>query len=309
MPTTLFPRLAASRRAALAGLLMTAGVSVTGMSPGAGSARAASPAGGGEVPADAGRGLLGHVRQGEGPEPVVVLHEWMGDHTNYDFVRPFLPGDTHAWVFADLRGYGLSKPLSGAYSLDEAVEDVLRLMDHYGHARFHVVGHSMSGMIAQALAKRGGERVKSVVAVSPVPASGFKTDAEGLKKLMAVVDNDDAVRAAILARGGGRYGRGWVERKLAMTRRAPNREAMVGYLTMFTGTDVADAVRGIPTPITAVCGEHDLPLYRAESITRLLGPLFPNLEVVVSREAGHYAMLETPPLLAGQIEKGLARGV
>jgi pimeloyl-ACP methyl ester carboxylesterase len=262
-----------------------------------------------DKPAASDRGLLGHARHGTGAEPVVVLHEWMGDHTNYDLVLPFLPEDRYSWIFADLRGYGLSKSMTGAYALQEAADDVFRLMDSYGYKRFHVVGHSMSGMISQYVAKIGGERIKSVVAISPVPASGFRADAETMKKLMAVVDDDEAARGAILARGGTRYGRGWLERKLLMTRRASNREAMIGYLKMFTGSDVALQVRGTTTPITAVCGEHDLPLYREESVRKLLGPLFPNLEVVVSREAGHYSMLETPPLLAGQIEKGIARGV
>lgn len=253
--------------------------------------------------------LLGHVRHGRGAEPVVVLHEWMGDHTNYDPMLPYLPEETHTWLFADLRGYGLSKNMPGSYALREAADDVIRLMDHHGFRRFHVVGHSMSGMISQYLARVGGSRIKSVVAISPVPASGFRASAEVMKKLMAIVDDDDAARAAILARGGTRYGRGWLDRKLAMARRASTREAMIGYLNMFTGSDVAAEVKGVPTPITAVVGEYDIPLYREDSIRKLLGPLFPNLDIAVSREAGHYAMLETPALLAGLIEKGIARGV
>jgi pimeloyl-ACP methyl ester carboxylesterase len=287
-----------TRRTLLTGLLVAGVVSCA--APGEES---------GDRPASSDRALLGHKRRGNGSEPVVVLHEWMGDHTNYDLVQPFLPEDTYSWVFADLRGYGLSKSMGGAYTLQEAADDVIRLMDSYGYKRFHVVGHSMSGMIAQYIAKIGGSRVKSVVAISPVPASGFRANAETMKTLMAIIDDDAAARAAILARGGSRYGRGWQDRKLIMTRRASNRDAMIGYLTMFTGSDVSNEVRGTTTPVTAVCGEYDLPLYREDSIRKLLGPLFPNLEVVVSHEAGHYSMLETPPLLAGQIEKGIARGV
>jgi 3-oxoadipate enol-lactonase len=265
--------------------------------------------GGGRIQAAGTQTVLGHIRHGSGPEPVVILHEWMGDHRNYDLMLPFLPLDTHTWVFADLRGYGLSSSMTGSYSLDEATDDVLRLMHQYGYQRFHVVGHSMSGMIAQYLAKRAGGRVKSVLAISPVPASGFRADEEALKQLKLVVDDDAAMKRAILARGGNRYGRGWVERKLALTRQATTRPAMLGYLDMFTQSDVSAQVRGFPVPLTAVCGEFDLPLYRADSVRSLLGPLFPNLQVEVSHEAGHYPMLETPPLMAGQIEKGLARGI
>ncbi len=76
-----------------------------------------APGGGGESPdvrASAERGLLGHTRHGGGGDPVVVLHEWMGDHTNFDLMLPFLPEDRNIWLLADLRGYGLSKSMSGA---------------------------------------------------------------------------------------------------------------------------------------------------------------------------------------------------
>jgi len=250
-------------------------------------------------------GLLGHLRRGTGPEPVVVLHEWLGDHANYEPVLPYLSESDFSYVFADLRGYGLSKGMAGAYSVAEAAADVTRLMDSLGHRRFHVVGHSMSGMIAQYLATTVGERVKSVVAISPVPPTGFKTDEAGLKRLLAVIDDDDAARAAIEARTGKRYSRAWLDRKLAIARRSATREAMVGYLAMFTGTDFSAQAKGIATPISAIVGEHDIPLYREESIRKLLGSLYPNFDIAVDHEAGHYSMLETPVLLAALVEKAL----
>src|SRR5258708_3270649 len=117
--------------------------------------------------------LLGHLIVGNGPEAVIVLHEWLGDHRNF--------------VLAALRGYGLSHAMTGKYSLDEAASDALRLMDHYGYRTFSAVGHSMSGMVVQYLMHTSPQRLKKVVAISPVPASGFKTDEAGLAKLAAVV--------------------------------------------------------------------------------------------------------------------------
>src|SRR5689334_6159547 len=58
---------------------------------------------------------LGHVVVGNGPEPVLVLHEWLGDHANYDAVLPNLSPAAARYVFADLRGYGLSRDLAGSY--------------------------------------------------------------------------------------------------------------------------------------------------------------------------------------------------
>ncbi len=247
--------------------------------------------------------LVGHRRIGTGPEAVLVMHEWLGDHANWEPAWPYLDRARFSYVFVDLRGYGWSKGLTGAYSADEAVADGLRIMERYGHARFHVVGHSMSGMIAQKFLATAPERIKSVVAICPVPAAGFKADEKTMGALRAVIEDDEAAKKAILARGGARYGSAWVNFKLDLARRAATREAMHGYLKMFTGTDFAAQVRGSRTPILALVGRHDIPFYREESVRRNFEPLYPNFSVAVCEEAGHYPMLEAPVFVAGSIEK------
>jgi len=152
--------------------------------------------------------------------------------------------------------------LPGVYSADEAVADGLRVMDHLGFRRFHVVGHSMSGMIGQRFLAVAPDRVMSLVAISPVPAAGFKADEKVMKALTAVIEDDTAAKKAIAARGGDRYGETWLNFKLALARKAATKAAMAGYLKMFTGTDFADAVRGNRTPVLAIVGKHDIPFYR-----------------------------------------------
>ncbi len=251
-------------------------------------------------------GLLGHRRIGTGPEPVLVMHEWLGDHANWEPVWPYLDGGRYTYVFADLRGYGWSKNQRGVYSADEAVADGLRLMDHYGYPRFHMVGHSMSGMIAQKFIAAAPSRIKSVVAICPVPATGFKADDKVMSALQSVIENDEAAKKALIARGGGRYGDAWLNFKLGLARRAASKEAMYGYLKMFTGTDFATQVRGTPIPVLAILGRHDIPFYQEDSVRKNFAPLYPNLSIVVCEEAGHYPMLEAPVFVAGNIEKFIA---
>ncbi|PWC52872.1 hypothetical protein TSO221_12650 [Azospirillum sp. TSO22-1] len=250
--------------------------------------------------------MVGHGVVGAGPEAILVMHEWMGDHTNWAGLLPFLNGKAFTYVFADLRGYGWSKGLAGAYSADEAVADMFALMDHLGHARFHVVGHSMSGLIAQAMAAKGKERVKSLVVVTPVPPSGFKTDEAGFQRLVTVIDSDEAMRGAIKARVAQRYTDSWVDYKLAIARNATGREAMLGYLKMFTGTDVTAEVAGLELPVLLVTGADDIPFYQEATERPKFAQAYKALTVETIANAGHYPMLQTPALLLSLIEKFVA---
>ena len=78
---------------------------------------------------------------------------------------------------------------------------------------------------------------------------------------------------------------------------------MMGYLRMFTGTDFASEIAGLAVPVRALLGEHDIAVYREANVAKVFEPLYPHLSIDVSREAGHYMMLETPVWTASRIEQ------
>ena len=62
----------------------------------------------------------------------------------------------------DNRGMGASVVRDGRLTIEDMAADALAVMDAEGIERFHVAGHSMGGVIAQALALKTPSRVKSL---------------------------------------------------------------------------------------------------------------------------------------------------
>jgi pimeloyl-ACP methyl ester carboxylesterase len=65
-------------------------------------------------------------------------------------------------VAPDNRGIGRSTIRNGRLTIDDMASDALAIVDAVGCERFHVAGHSMGGVIAQALALRAPQRVLSL---------------------------------------------------------------------------------------------------------------------------------------------------
>ena len=93
----------------------------------------------------------------------MLVHGFTGDITDWRFqVEEFAP--THRVLILDNRGHGRSSaPLAeSAYSVEQMASDLDGLVRHVGFERFHLVGHSMGGAIAQEIALRLPERLLSL---------------------------------------------------------------------------------------------------------------------------------------------------
>lgn len=247
--------------------------------------------------------ILGHRAFGSGRKTVILLHEWLGDHNNWRPVLPYLSAGTR-WVVADFRGYGWSSRLKGDYTLDEAASDALALADHLGCGKFHLVGHSMGALVAQAVAARRASRLSSLTLVCPVPATGFKADATKLAAMRQVAKGGTkTLLEAVHARTGNRLGEGFAQAKARIAKRAASPEVKEAYLELFTGSDISDEVTGLEMPVRLICGRHDLPFYQMAAQKKRFARWCANLDCVEIAEAGHYPPLETPALLAGLIEE------
>src|SRR5580693_3175707 len=132
-------------------------------------------------------GDLSAARAGDGPAPLVTLHGGPGATHDYLLSMADLASGGRAVVFYDQTGNGNSGhfPDRGAdyYTVDLFARELASLVDHLGiGARYHVLGQSWGGMLAQehALAAPGG--LRSVVLSNTAAAFGhFAVEANKLR--------------------------------------------------------------------------------------------------------------------------------
>lgn len=257
------------------------------------------------------RVILGHQVHGAGPERVIVLHDWMGDSSNYDAARPWLDGDRHTYAFADVRGYGRSSQFSGAFSSEEIAADILALADHLNWPRFHLVGHSMNGMAGFRLLMRDWQstrRIKSYVAVTPVTPRGYPASGDDRMFLASAIDDDAVAQMAFAALTGNRLSASWGRAKTLRNRATSQPETLRGYYDMWLGEDFSAAFEAarIGAPVLVIGGRNDLPGFQENQYQATLATWLSNVRFEYVADAGHYPMQETPILFASLIETHFA---
>jgi pimeloyl-ACP methyl ester carboxylesterase len=104
---------------------------------------------------------LFHQRRGTG-EPLLLIQGMSGTHLTWG--EPFLAELAPVFdiVSYDHRGIGRSGPVHEPFMIAELAEDALALMDAAGFQTAHVLGISMGGMVAQELALRNPDRVRTL---------------------------------------------------------------------------------------------------------------------------------------------------
>src|SRR5262245_30947978 len=170
------------------------------------------------------------VRLGSGDHVVLSLHGWFASATGWGPFTEMLDGDRFSYYFMDYRGYGARRGTAGEHTMVEIAADALGLADQVGAERFSVIGHSMGGLAAARVLVDAPRRVRSLVAICPVSASGYPFDNAGWELFSAAVQ-DDATRATIIDyTSGNRLTARWIDRMVRHSVEQSTREAFGDYL-------------------------------------------------------------------------------
>lgn len=101
--------------------------------------------------------------------PLLMLAGFMSDHASWTPLVPLL-APHFTCIAPDNRTTGRTTPWDAPVSIEHMATDALALMDSLGFDRFHVLGHSMGGIIALQMAREAPQRIASahIAASAPV---------------------------------------------------------------------------------------------------------------------------------------------
>jgi pimeloyl-ACP methyl ester carboxylesterase len=238
---------------------------------------------------------------GDGSPAFVFVHGWTCDRSFFQPQYEHFGARARA-IALDLRGHGKSeKAPDGDYSIAAFVGDIAALIDDLGVAPAIVVGHSLGGVIACALASTHPDKVAGVVMVDPAPFIWPEGLRPGFEGLFASMEGNDgaAARAALI--NGMFMASDDAARKaqiVAAMSAVPVEIALpaIGSLFAFDGPAALAAVQ---CPIASI--GSDGPVNDAREMKRIN----PNVLIGQTLGAGHFNQLEVPEQVNAMIERFL----
>lgn len=251
------------------------------------------------------RAMNSTVTFGTGEHKVICLHGWFGSSGAWGPFVDSLDGARFTYAFMDYRGYGARKGVAGEHTIGEIAADTLALADELGWKSFSLVGHSMGGMAIQHVAADAPDRVRKVVGITPVPASGVPFD-DATWGFFSSAKEARAARYGIIdLTTGKRHTARWIDQLVDHSFEHSTQDAFGKYLTAWAKTNFADRVQGSTKPFLVIVGEHDAAITTDVANATHLA-FYPNAKLEIFSNAGHYPMFETPVALATSVERFLA---
>lgn len=226
---------------------------------------------------------------------ILLLHHFGGSSRTWEPVLRLLGDDVDCHA-PDLRGFGRSAPDGRGYRIDDYADDIAAFIRENGLTRFVLVGHSMGGKIALALAARRPVGLQSLVLLAPSPPTPEPIPDDDRRQLMQA--RDDVASATRIA-----------QRITARPLTAEDLERVVddilrsaprawrAWLDHGSREDIASSMSRIDVPVLVVAGGCDKALGAAVQGPEVVARLR-DARLVTVPDVAHLLPVEAPDAIA-----------
>jgi pimeloyl-ACP methyl ester carboxylesterase len=236
-----------------------------------------------------------------GSPPVVLIHGSGGAINWWDELTPPLTSQGRQVIAVDMLGYGGSEKPSSGYEIETQANLLAQVLSRLGVEKAAVVGHSLGGKVATALAESSPDLVAGVVVLDTPPDSSYGSLGGGAK----------LARTPVIGQALWRLSPDFLVRRNLEQAFAPGFEVpeqFVGDIREMTYPAYRDSASESDAytdeqpldarldetglPLLVIFGEQDQLYPARESLSAYAA--IPGAQTVLIPEAGHSPNVETP---------------
>lgn len=264
-----------------------------------------------------------HEVNGKG-HPLFMLPGLGLDHAYYRFGEPMLR-DVASTVLVDPRGIGASQkddPSEVTYSAELWADDFAALARHLGFERIDVLGSSLGGSMAQAMALRHPDLIRSIIVIGGFSEldRAMETNFSLRKKIIAklgmseeladfmglstmtreFMDTDEGLAAmqanqAKIRTNSPELYTAFLNAVLSWGRRLPGQENEPSYTKL---------IEEITCPTLVIAGDNDY--FIPASFSKKIADAVPGAQYAEVVDGGHIPFIEKPEETVGLVKSFLA---
>jgi len=229
-------------------------------------------------------------------EPLLCMMGLAADTLSWALQVPAF-ASRHRTVIFDNRDVGQSSLSRGDYTTADMADDALALAESLGLDRFHLLGVSMGGAIAQELALAAPDRVLTLTLAVSWAGGGqwARTWARSWSRRARRMSREELVDELMLLTLSEdffekREAVAWLRNAILSNPHPQSPEGFARQLEAGSRHDARDRLRSLALPVHVIGAEHDIlvPVWKA----RELAELIPGARLTILPSAPHGLQLE-----------------
>jgi pimeloyl-ACP methyl ester carboxylesterase len=231
----------------------------------------------------------------------VALHYWAGSGRAFDRLRPALPAHTQL-LAPNLPGFGdQGVPVDFDYSVVAYADWVAAYVQRNNLASYTLLGHSMGGKIALALAARQPAGLRSLVLLAPSPPTPEPMSATDRAAARAAYGKPEEAAKTFANITNLLLPETLREQVIADNLRS-SQTAWNAWLDHGSRENTSTLLPQLEVPCQLLVGEHDRAISPATQRQATLPLLPPNTMLQLVPGAGHLLPLEAPLAVVAALE-------